>query len=309
VGSSALYDCIVVGAGPAGLLAGTYLGRFRRRAIVIHDGESRARWIPRTRNVPGWPDGIAGADLLARLEAQLERYDVERIAGRVVAIEGKRGAFRLVEGTRTWQARRVILATGVHDVVPDDLRRLWPLVESGHVRLCPVCDAFELCGKRIGVLVRGRRCAGEAAFLSSYSASLVVFTHGEAPDAAVTRALQDQNVRLETAALAAVEAAGACLDVGLEDGRTVQVDALYIGFGVEVYSGLARRAGAQCDAEGYLLVDQRQQTSLPGVYAAGDVVQSLSQISVGFGQAAIAASAINVSLNEEGVRAAPPAGA
>jgi thioredoxin reductase (NADPH) len=83
------------------------------------------------------------------------------------------------------------------------------------------------------------------------------------------------------------------------DGAVLKLDALYVGFGVRVRSELAAALGARLDRAGYIEVDKKQHTTVPGLYAAGDVVQSLSQISVAFGQAAIAASAINISLNDE----------
>jgi thioredoxin reductase (NADPH) len=87
------------------------------------------------------------------------------------------------------------------------------------------------------------------------------------------------------------------LTARMQDGEPRDFDALYVGLGVDVGSRLACALGARTDDAGYLAVDRHQQTTVPGVYAAGDVVQSLSQISVAFGQAAIAASAINLSLN------------
>ena len=283
------HDCAVIGGGPAGLLAAVYLARFRRRTLLVHDGQSRARWIPRTRNVPGYPHGIEGKDLLERLEEQAGRYDIERVATRIVSVEGSSGSFVLNGDGGPWLAKRVILATGVHDIVPDDLRMLWPLVSQGLVRLCPVCDAFELCGKRIGLLSRGAHALAAATMLSGYG-PVTVLTHGAEKSSTEMNCVEKRikDVRGEGA-----------VTVVFEDASALELDALYVGFGVEVYSGLAAKLGARCDVAGYLFVDQKQQTSVPGLYAAGDVVQSLSQISVAFGQAAIAASAINVALNEE----------
>lgn len=283
------YDCAVIGGGPAGLLAAVYLARFRRRTLLVHDGQSRARWIPRTRNVPGYPHGIEGKELLERLEEQAGRYDIDRVATRVVSVEGSSGSFVFNGDGGPWQARRVILATGVHDIIPEELRMLWPLVSQGLVRLCPVCDAFELCGKRIGLLARGTHAEREAKMLSVFG-DVTVLTHGGED---ISQSFRSIRRRISTVK----EAQGVA--VILEDGEPLEFDALYVGFGVEVYSGLAAKLGARCDDAGYLFVDQKQQTSVPGLYAAGDVVQSLSQISVAFGQAAIAASAINVALNEE----------
>jgi thioredoxin reductase (NADPH) len=283
------YDCAVVGGGPAGLLAAVYLARFRRRTLVVHDGQSRARWIPRTRNVPGYPHGIEGKELLERLAEQAARYELDRVATRVVSLDGSAGDFVLNGDGGPWHARRVILATGVHDIIPEDLRMLWPLVSQGLVRLCPVCDAFELCDKRIGLLARGGHAEREAKMLSVFG-DVTVLTHGGGDISQAFRSVRRRISSVkETQGVAVI----------LEDGESLEFDALYVGFGVEVYSGLAAKLGARCDEAGFLFVDQKQQTSVPGLYAAGDVVQSLSQISVAFGQAAIAASAINVALNEE----------
>ena len=272
------YDCAVIGGGPAGALAAVYLARFRRSVALIDTGRSRARWIPRTRNVPAFPDGLEGNELLARLCEQVGRYPIERFDGHVEAIEGECGAFRVRGGSATWRARRVILATGVVDCMPEHLESLWTLVRSGRVRLCPVCDAYELAGKRIGIIAEGQAASGERRYLANYSPHVACF---EPPE------------------VVQVITSGTEVALRLRSGGLESVDALYVGCGVEVRSDLARALGARCDRFGYLEVDQRQQTSVAGLFAAGDVAQSLSQICVAYGQAAIAASAINVALNAE----------
>jgi thioredoxin reductase (NADPH) len=280
------------------MLAAVYLARFRRSVALFDHGHSRARWIPRTRNVPAYPDGLTGEELLARLGEQLARYAVHRSAERVTHLAQERGAFHLDSGLR---ARRVLFATGVEDAMPEDLEYLWPLVKRGQVRLCPVCDAFELCGKRIGVLARGRHALREARFLLNFTDEVVLATHGEGYcDAAMKQALANDRVKVvEGAVRQVIPTTEGRLGVLFTEGEVLKLDALYVGFGVRARSELATALGARCDVEGYLEVDRRQETSVAGVYAAGDVVQSLSQISVAFGQAAIASSAINVSLNEE----------
>lgn len=280
------------------MLAAVYLARFCRRVALFDQAKSRARWIARTRNAPSYPDGLSGEELLERLAEQLGRYDVRRTRAGVTALQGKRGSFVL---NGSVQARRVLLATGVEDHIPEDLEYLWPLVKRGQVRLCPVCDAFELCGGRIGVLARGEHALREARFLLNYTQDVVVAMHGEGHcDDALKERLGNDGVRVvEGTVRQVIPAAGGGLGVFLADGELLQLDALYVGFGVGVRSELAAALGARVDRDGYLQVDQKQETTVPGLYAAGDVVQSLSQISVAFGQAAIAASAINVSLNEE----------
>ena len=279
------------------MLAAVYLARFCRRVVLLDQGKSRARWIPRTRNAPSYPDGISGEELLERLGEQLARYPVERRAA-AVSLEGRRGEF-IVDGNL--RARRLLIATGVEDRIPEDLAYLWPLVKRGQVRLCPVCDAYELCGRRIGVLSRGEHALREARFLLNFTRDIVVASHGEGHcSAAEKEMLGTDGVRvLEGAVRQVIPTAEGAVGVLFDSGEVLTLDALYVGFGVRVRSELATRLGARADASGYLAVERSQETSVPGLYAAGDVVQSLSQISVAFGQAAIAASAINVSLNQE----------
>jgi thioredoxin reductase (NADPH) len=163
-----------------------------------------------------------------------------------------------------------------------------------------VCDAFELCGKRIGVLARGEHGLREARFLLNFTSELWLLSQGPGHcDAAVAGKLAGDRIRLVEGTVQQVIPAGPELGVLFNDGEILKLDALYVGFGVRVRSELASSLGAGCDPAGYLEVDRHQRTSVPGLYAAGDVVQSLSQISVAFGQAAIAASAINVSFNDE----------
>lgn len=158
---------------------------------------------------------------------------------------------------------------------------VWPLVKRGQVRLCPVCDAFELCGKRIGVLSRGQHGLREARFLLNFTRELWLLSHGAGHcDAGVAGKLAGDGIRLM-------------------EGTVQQVIPSEGELGVLFADREVMKLGARCDGARYLEVDQHQRTSVPGLYAAGDVVQSLSQISVAFGQAAIAASAINLSLNDE----------
>src|SRR6478609_4836054 len=105
------YDCVVVGAGPAGLTAAIYLGRFRRSVLVVDGGASRAAWIPRSHNHPGFPDGIGGKSLLARMRRQAEKFGVEFSSGAVRDLKVLKSGFRLkVEGEMV-RAAKVILAT------------------------------------------------------------------------------------------------------------------------------------------------------------------------------------------------------
>src|SRR4051812_6041818 len=148
-------DCVIVGGGPSGLVAAVYLARFHRRAMLLSDGAPRASYIPRTRNVPAYPDGLSGEELMARLRAQAARYPVELIEGRAERILGEDEAFRVDTAGGTIACRKVLLCTGVEDAMPSGFANLWELVQRGVVRLCPVCDAYELTDEPVLVVGRG----------------------------------------------------------------------------------------------------------------------------------------------------------
>src|SRR6185436_17737921 len=161
-------DCVVVGAGPAGLTAAIYLARFRRSFRVIDSGGSRAAWIPRTRNHPGFPDGVVGKTLLARMRRQAEKYGALIATGRVEALEPQRRGFRVISDGEPLHARTVILATGVVDNTPD-LPDLEDGVAKGLVRFFPICDGYEVIGQTVGVIGRDDHCAREAIFIRTWS--------------------------------------------------------------------------------------------------------------------------------------------
>ena len=154
-------DCLIVGGGPAGLTAAIYLARFRRRAVLVDAGSSRAAWIPISHNHPGFPDGIAGEELLARMRAQAGRYGASILAGEIGRLERRADGFTatMADGSRL-RARHVLLATGGEDQPPPmDLPTLGEAVGRGLLRYCPICDAYEARDRRIA-LVGARKCRG-----------------------------------------------------------------------------------------------------------------------------------------------------
>jgi thioredoxin reductase (NADPH) len=142
------YDCLIVGAGPAGLAAATYLARYRRDVKVVDSGESRAAKIPRSRNIPGFPAGISGTDLLERLRAQARRAGIAISPGCVTSIEREDDGFLARVGRRVVRARRVLLATGTTDHVPlPGLSQR--ATQRGIVRWCPICDGMEALDRKV----------------------------------------------------------------------------------------------------------------------------------------------------------------
>lgn len=296
-----LLDCVVIGAGPAGLTAALYLARFRRQVAVLDGGRSRAALIPVSHNFPGYPDGIAGPALLRQLVAQAARYGGRVIPGRVRHLRRDAGGFRADSSAGTWRSRTVLLATGCVDLTPP-----WPTaldaVRGGFLRYCPVCDGYEVIDREVGVLGRGEHGAREALFLRHYTARLTLLAGGPPglPPALAAR-LAAAGVAVDERPLRGGEVVAGRFRCRFADGDSASFDSVYLALGARMRSGLARRLGAAMAAQGELVVDRHQQTTVPGLYAAGDVVLALSQMAVAIGQAATAATAIHNRLRAEEV--------
>lgn len=298
---SGVLDCAIIGGGAAGLTAATYLARFHRRIAVLDGGGSRLLSVPTSHNLPGYVSGIHGKDLLARLQAQLAGYGLTVTTCTVNALErAPEGYFVARAGEHAWTARMVLLATGVVDVEPA-LPEVKQAVANGMLRYCPICDGFEATGRKVAVIGRGKGGLGEALFVSHYTRDIALYSVTEpiVPDAEELRRAGDAGLRIVREPVARLEYADAGITLRLHDGSGERHDVLYSALGTMVNSGLAQLLGADRTDDGMLLVDSHQQTTVDGLYAAGDIVAGLNQITVAMGQAAVAATAIHNRLREE----------
>jgi thioredoxin reductase (NADPH) len=267
-------DCLIIGGGPAGLAAATYLARFRRRICLIDDGASRAALIPESHNYPGF-QGIAGPALLNLLKAQALQYGAVLETGRVTALARQPDGFMAVCGVREVTAQSVLLATGLIDETPR-VTGLSEGVYNASIRYCPICDGFEATDKRIGVLGSFEDAGKKALFLRSYSRDVVLLPTSGARKTRVRSALEEAGVRI-TAGPTGVECKDGIVSVTLENHDFLQLDVLYPVLGCSVRSELATKLGARCSPRGTLKVDHCQETSVKGLYAAGDVVSDLQR--------------------------------
>lgn len=293
--TSAIYDCAIVGAGPAGLTAGLYLTRFHRHVAIIDRGHSRAAAIPRTHNYPGFPDGVAGTELLGLMRDHLARMEGSIVSDTVVSIERCGSDFTLqLASNVSLGARAVILCSGVQDIEPE-LPGTAEAIKAGVLRQCPICDGYEYTDKHIAILGDSQHSVNEAVFLRDFTAAIDFFSVARQP---LQPALQEQlgkaGIRLVEGSPIGLEvAANQTVTVVTDRGCRMQVAGVYSALGVKPVNGLALSLGTAVDECGNVIVDAHCQTSVPHVYAAGDLVSGLHQISVSAGQAAIAATAIH----------------
>ena len=285
-------EVLIVGAGPAGLTAATYLGRFRRRTLVVDAGEPRACWIPVSHNMPGFPAGIGGSDILKRMREQAQEYGAVVMPGRVESLARDGDGFVAQVDGRAIRARAVLLATGVVDHHPD-LPGVERAVQRSLVRVCPICDGYEATDKAVAVIGHSDKGAREAAFMRTYSDRVTLIHIGPADALSRRDELDRLGVELILAPLEAVELEQDRVTALTWGGQTRAFDLVYSALGTSPNAELAQGLGARLSGDGRLEVDLHQATSVPGLYAAGDVVRGLNQIAVATAEAAVAATDIH----------------
>lgn len=266
------YDVAVVGAGSAGLQAALTLGRMNRPIAVF--GTDRYRNDPATEmhNFLGH-DGAPPAELRAAARADLGRYRAVDVRDQeVTAIDGDTGAFtlRLADGA-TVTARRVLLATGVADTLPDvpGLDELWGDV----VAHCPYCHGHELTGLPVGILGTDPSIPLRAAMLQRIASELVVLTDGDDLDADTAGALKRMDVEVRAERVTGVGRGPLGASVRLAGAASVELGGLFVAPAWAQAAPFAEQLGLDLSPMGAILVDGFGRTSRAGVYAAGDIAQ------------------------------------
>lgn len=290
-----IYDTLIIGGGPGGLTAAIYLSRFRRDILIVDKGHSRLGLIPVTHNFPGFPDGIQGHQLLDNLRCQLGKFGGAVTAGEIAGLRRDGEHFVADYEGGELRARTVLMATGIADAgLPIENWR--DAVAAGAVRLCPVCDGFDVLDKRIAIVSSPDNPVGHALFMRTFSSSVTLFEHAEAIglDPVQRTRLDQARVRYVPSPLLGISMTHAMKPVlHTEDGEDHHFDVVYPMLGETARSDLAAGLGAATSDCMELVVDEHQQTSVPDLYAIGDVARGLNQISVAAGQAAVAATRIH----------------
>ena len=294
-------DCLIVGGGPAGLTAAIYLARFHMKILIVDGGKSRASMIPCTHNHAGFPDGISGKELIALMKEQAQRYGAKIEEGMVTRIDRDGEWFEAAWGGGTVEARTVLLATGVTNRRPPMDEKLHDdALERGLIRYCPICDGYEVTDKRVGVIGSDSHGVAEAVFLRSFTNDVTLI----APHAAMKLKPEDQQ-KLKAAGIECVDGPAEavafdskCIVVDTAEGHYA-FDSVYPALGSDTHTQLAEQLGARMNEQGCIGVDSHQRTSVEGLYAAGDVVIGLDQISHAMGEGGVAATTIRNDLAKD----------
>ena len=298
------WECVVVGGGAAGLSAALVLGRARRRTLLIDAGGQSNRAAHGIGGLLGF-DGVPPAELYARGRRELERYpSVEVRDGEVRAAAAGDGiTLDLADGAGV-HTRRLLLATGMRYDYPDlpGLAPLW----GRSVFHCPFCHGWEVRDQPLAVLAQGERAVHMATLLRGWSDDVVLLTGGPADLS------DDDRARLDIAGMPIDErkvrkldsAAGELHAVVFDDGARLPRSALLVAAELRQRSGLAAQVGVKLVATGPVSpeavdVDPLYRTSVPGVFAAGDVCAQMPQIAAAVAAGSAAAVSVMASITEE----------
>lgn len=295
------WDAVIIGGGISGLSAAIYLARAKRETLIIDSGKSLARWVPDVENYLGFPSGIEGKELLALGHKQAAHYGAEFVEDTVEELRrAPNNVFQAVGREHVYEARRVLLATGVYHLPPDI-----PGVREclGHsLFFCKDCDGFRCEGKRIGIFGWNDEAVEYALGMLLYSPCVFVFQNGHEPhwSARHEQWLREYEIPVYPDKVIDVHHHdGNVRWLELDSGVRVELDALFTTRGDVYHNKLAQQAGAQTCETGEVRVNHRMQTTVRGLYAAGCVTPANCQMIIAAGDGATAAQAINRSLFEE----------
>jgi len=301
-----LYDCIVIGAGPAGLSASLFLVRYLHRTLTFHHNSPRNEYAHGVHGFLGH-DGIKPAELLARGRDEVTSYGgliIEACVNAVEKVSPER--FRVFAGpeaaeSQVFEARRLLLATGLRDLTPDcpGFREFY----GSSVHHCPDCDGYEVKDKRVAILAYGDKAAGFTKNLLTWTSQITLLTDKHELALSDRAKLADLDVPIRTEAIVSLDgdkSSGQLQRVLFKDGEPLECDALFFNLGTELATNFHETLGCRLDPEcGLVWVDETQQTSVKGVYAAGDVTPNSQLAVVAAAEGAMAAIHIHRSLIPE----------
>lgn len=278
------YECIIVGAGIAGLQAAIQLGRYMHNVLVIDSEDGRSNLCRGYHNILGWPDGVSGQTLRQLGKKQAQDLKVEFLNDSVINAQKQDHQLTLqTSSAKEFKTKTVLLATGIKDRIPP-IKNINPCLGIS-VYVCPDCDGYEVRDKHVLLLGSGKTGANLALTLTYWTNNITFINHDrEELDSKIEEKLRAKNIKIINEKIEAVIAENESdfKGVVLENGQAITGDKGFIGFGGNaVHSDLGQQLGVERLENKHLLVDPRtKETNITNVWAAGDVVAHSEQVTI-----------------------------
>lgn len=300
------FDVVIIGGGSAGLAASIALGRSRRKVLVVDEGKPRNAVSAHAHNVLGH-EGISPQDLLALGRAEAVSYDVEFVSAHIESVQGSlEEGFKISTHSSQWTARRIVLATGARDILPEipGLQQAWG-VSALH---CPYCHGWEVRDQQIAILGVSEMSTHQALLFSQLSDKVTFVNHSPEKLSAENRdlltALEVEVIESSVTGLA-VDDSGQVSSLSLENGTTLEVQAVVVAGQVAANASIYLELGGELDENpmgSFISVEQMGATKIPGVYAAGNIANVGAMIGASAAAGTLAGAFINAELAMETVK-------
>jgi thioredoxin reductase len=295
-----VYDCIIVGGGPAGMNAAVVLGRSRRKVLLFDTNQHRNRYSHGMHNYLT-RDHVPPAEFVALCQPELDKYCVQRIPRRVIKAEKTEDELFLVrdEQKTTYYAKKMLIATGLTDKLPET--EGFQEFYGRSVFHCPYCDGWEVRDKRIGVYARNKEGWQLALSLKTWSKDVTLYTDGKNKVRPYQRPfLERQGIEIVGLPIAKLEGnEGQIERIRFTDGSFRDCDALFFVNGFTQQCNLAETFGCEVSKKGVIVTNRFQQTNISGLYVAGDAARDMHFVVVAAAEGAKAGVTINKELQKE----------
>lgn len=302
-----LYDCIIIGGGPAGLSAAVVLARCRRRVLIFDTGIYRNQHSHGIHNYLT-RDDILPSEFLSISHRELEKYPVQKLNKRITgARKNEKGIFEVKDDSGTlYHSKKLLVATGLLDNLPtvEGFKEFY----GKSIFHCPYCDAWEVRDRKLGVYARNKEGWELALALKGWSADVTLYTDGRNKVKPFQKeALDANNIPVIGLAIARLEGKDGQMEkIIFKNGEQKECDALFFVNGYTQQCDLAEALGCNANKQGVILTNRLQQTNIEGLYVAGDAARDMHFIVVAAADGAKAGVTINKELQKEITSAASP---
>lgn len=295
-----IFDCLIIGGGPAGLNAAVVLGRCRRKVLVFDTGSHRNRYSHGMHNYLT-RDDVLPSDFLDLCHKELEKYSIQRIQKKIIKAEkNEEGLFvARDENNRQYFSKKLLVATGLSDRVPDipGMKEMY----GKSVFHCPYCDGWEVRDKKIGVYAKNKEGWELALALKAWSDNVTLYTDGKKkvrPEQ--SEYLEANEIKVVSEAIQKLEGDdGQISSILMRSGESYECDALFFVNGFDQQCNLAETFGCTMSRKGVVVTNRFQQTNIEGLYVAGDASRDMHFVVVAAAEGAKAGVIINKELQKE----------